>query len=127
MAYTANSPAREYPVIPHHARLFFCSGHDLLHQQPQVVICPAGKGFSVLGSRRAVPRSHVVVPVQITDGYQTERRTASSLAYFKYLLAFVGDSVVVTHMGIRLAVIEGRYHFPTDWKYVHIMHTYRFS
>ena len=68
---------------------------NLPGQQLQIVPGASSEGLAVPEGRRAVPGGHVVVPVQITDGHQRERRAASSLCSFEYFLSFIGEGVKI--------------------------------
>ena len=80
-------------------KFLLCRGDDLFSQKPQIVVCAACAGSSIFKSRRTVPGHHVVVPVQITDGHQCERWTASGLYSLKYLLSLTGESIEIDNWG----------------------------
>ena len=74
-----------------------------------VVVRTTGAGLSIFESRWTVPGCHVVVPVQITDGYQSKWWAASSLRGLIYLLAFIGEGIEIDNRGTWSACQENIY------------------
>ena len=94
--------------------------NNLFGQEPQIVIRTAGTGLIIFEDMWTVPGHHVVVPVQITDGHQCERWTASGLYSRKYLLTFVREGVEVDNRGFQFITLENGYSFAVYCKGVHI-------
>ena len=68
--HTAQTAPPENTQPRSSVNLLLCRWDDLLGQEPQIVVRTTGAGSSIFESRRTVPGYHVVVPVQIADGYQ---------------------------------------------------------
>lgn len=92
-------------------KLLLCCWDDLLGQQPQIVVRAAGAGLGVFEGGRTVPGRHIVVPVQITDGNQRERRAAGSLRGLIYLPSLVRKGVEVDNWDSCLKTWKNGYHF----------------
>lgn len=86
-----------------------CRWDDLLGQQLQIAIRAASAGLGIFEGGWAVPGYHVVVPVQITDGHQSKRRTASDLCRLKYLLSLSREGVEVNDWGSRFGACKDTY------------------
>ena len=101
-------PRQRIPSDPSPTRssvnLLLCRWDDLLGQEPQLVVRTTSARLSIFEGRWTVPGHHVVVPVQITDGHQRERRTASGLRGFKYLLSLVGEGVEIDNRGLCFSI-----------------------
>ena len=110
------------PPTRNAAKLFLCRRNDLLGQKPQIVVRPAGAGVRIFESRWTIPGGHIVVPVQIADGHQRERRAASSLRGLIYLLPFAGEGVEVDNRGICFQTRENGYRFLVYREGVHSAH-----
>ena len=101
------------------AKLFLRRWDDLPGQKPQIVVRAAGAGVRVFESGRAVPGCHIMVPVQIADSHQRERRAASSLRGLIYLLPFAGEGVEIENGGICFRTWENGYSFAVCREGVH--------
>lgn len=108
------------PPARNAAKLFLCRRNNLLGQKPQIVVRAAGAGVRVFESGRAVPGCHIVVPVQIADSHQRERRAASSLCGLMHLLPFSGEGVEVDNGGICFGTWGNGYGFGVCCEGVHI-------
>lgn len=77
------------------SNFLLCCWNNFLYQESQIIVRTASAGVSIFKSGRAVPGNHIVVPIQIADGYQSEWWAAGSLCNFVYLLTFIGESVEI--------------------------------
>ena len=84
---------------------------NFLGQESQIIVSAPSAGVSIFECRRAIPGNHIVVPVQIADGHQRERRAANSLCSLIYLLAFVREGVEVDDGHSRFRAANNRYRF----------------
>ena len=102
------------------SKFLLCRGDDLLGQEPQIVVRAAGAGLGVFEGGRTVPGHHIVVPVQITDGHQRERRAADGLRSLIYLSHLVKKGVEVDNRRSCFAAWENRYGLIACCKVKHI-------
>ena len=99
----SEQPGQRVPGNPSPARnfidLFLCRWDELLGQKPQLGVRAASAGVYVFESGWTIPRGHIVVPVQVTDSHQRERRAAGSLCGIIYLFSFARECVEIDNWG----------------------------
>ena len=117
--HTAQTAPPENTQPRSSVNLLLCRWDDLLGQEPQIVVRTTGAGSSIFESRRTVPGYHVVVPVQIADGYQCKWRAASCLRGLKYLLSLVGEGIEVDNRCVYFKTWENGYRFTLCWESAH--------
>ena len=101
------------------AKLFLCRRNDFLGQKPQIVVRPASAGVCVFESGRTIPGCYIVVPFQIADSHQRERRAVGSLCSLVYLMSLSGEGVEVDNGGVWFQTWEYRYCFTVCREGVH--------
>lgn len=113
MAYTANSPAREYPAILRHCGVpiipFSAFGIIPPGQESQIIIGSSGERLSTFERHRVVPGYHAMIPVQIADRHQSERLITGILHGVKDLLPFTGKGININHGSVQLIAWKNGY------------------
>ena len=88
-----------------------CRWDNFLGQESQIIVRTTSAGVSIFKNKWTIPRNHIVVSVQIADGYQSKRWATSSLYNFEYLLLFAREGVEIDNRPSYFKTWKNGYRF----------------